>query len=240
MVNGWESSAKPWTDFVDCGDANREHVLDPAMLSLAGDVSGARVLDVGCGEGRFCRLLSDRGARTVGLDPTVELLGEASGRHPAGEYTLGRAELLPFHDSSFDLVVSYVSLCDIADYRAAIAEMARVLSTDGRLLVAAHNPFVSSCMCAWHKDEQGNKLHIPVDNYVEESSTRAKWRGIDVVNYHRSMEAYMTAFLEAGLVLESFAEPLPSAESIQQVPWLGEYLRVPTFMTMAWRARGRR
>ena len=43
----------------------------PAILNLAGDVAGRRILDVGCGAGPLFEALRDRGAIVTGVDPTV-------------------------------------------------------------------------------------------------------------------------------------------------------------------------
>jgi ubiquinone/menaquinone biosynthesis C-methylase UbiE len=92
------------------GDWGREHVLDPIMLKRALARRFERALDVGCGEGRFCRMLRANGIPVVGIDPTEELLAAARRRDARGEYQIARAESLPFPDASFDLVVSYVTL----------------------------------------------------------------------------------------------------------------------------------
>ncbi|MCH7944848.1 MAG: class I SAM-dependent methyltransferase [Armatimonadetes bacterium] len=231
---GWAGSAAAWVEFVDATDPNRAYVLDPAMAEKAGDVRGLRALDVGCGEGRFCRLLSERGAATVGVDPTPALLEVARDRHPEGEYVEARAEQLPFEDASFDLAVSYVTLCDIPDYRRAISEMARVLKGGGRLLAAIHTPFVTTSPTGWLRDENGAKTIFPVDCYTFESGTKVSWRGIEVVNYHRPQAGYMRAFLAAGLILADYAEPLPDADAIAACPEVADYLRVPVFTVMEW------
>jgi SAM-dependent methyltransferase len=44
------------------------------MLAIVEELGPARVLDVGCGEGRFCRMLADRGIITTGIDPTAALI----------------------------------------------------------------------------------------------------------------------------------------------------------------------
>jgi SAM-dependent methyltransferase len=94
------------------------------------------------------------------------LLETARQRDPSGDYRLGRAEQLAFDDASFDLVVSYVTLVDIPDYRAGIREMARVLKPGGSLLIANLTGFASACADrGWVKDEDGQHLHFPLDRF---------------------------------------------------------------------------
>jgi 2-polyprenyl-3-methyl-5-hydroxy-6-metoxy-1,4-benzoquinol methylase len=56
------------------GDWAREHVLDPVMLGRVAAGRFGRVLDVGCGEGRFCRMLRATGVAATGIDPTRQLV----------------------------------------------------------------------------------------------------------------------------------------------------------------------
>lgn len=93
--------------------------------------SGAKTaLDVGCGEGRFCRMMAARVPKIIGLDPTEHLLEEARWLGRA-TYVKGVAENLPFEDQSFDLVVSYLSLIDIPDIESAYGEFGRVIRKGG-------------------------------------------------------------------------------------------------------------
>lgn len=235
MANGgWDESAEAWAAFVDGTDSNREFVLDPVMLERCGDVRGLRVLDVGCGEGRFCRKLYELGAHTVGLDPTVALLALARSRHPEGEYVEGVAEALPFEDGAFDIVVSYVTLLDMPDYRRAIAEMVRVLKPGGKILAANLNSVSSTAIRGWNKGPDDELLHMPVDNYTFEWGAIVGWRGISIVNYHRPISDYMDAFLSHGLRLTAYLEPIPTPQSIDEHPRLAEYLRVRHFLVLEW------
>ena len=93
-------------------------------------------LDVGCGEGRFCRILQLQGVRTVGIDPTEGLIRRARQLDPCGEYRVARAESFDIADGSFDLAVSYLSLIDIADLARALTNIIRVLRPGGTLLIA--------------------------------------------------------------------------------------------------------
>jgi len=232
MSNGWNHSAGPWIAAMgERGDWGREHVLDPVMLERVSARRFESALDVGCGEGRFCRLLKAVHIPVVGIDPTEELLAQARLRDPGGDYQLARAELLPFPGASFDLVVTYLTLIDIADFRAALKEMVRVLKPDGVLLIANLNSFISSCPRGWIKDVDGRYLHYPVDRYLEEFPEWVEWSGIRIENWHRPLASYMRELLAQGLTLTFFDEPQPrSGDAVRQE----RYRRAPWFMVMEW------
>lgn len=229
----WHDSAEAWIEFVDRGDKNRELLLDPVVLELCGDVAGLQVCDIGCGEGRFCRRLTKRGAQVVGLDP-IDALIETAHQRGGGHYVKAAAEQLPFHDGSFDVVISYLALLDIEGYIAAIREMARVLKPGGRAIVANQNAFITTNMTGWHKSPTGEKLHFPVDNYLEERGTLAQWAGIEIINYHRPLSSYFGAFLSSGFQLKKFLEPGPSEELLRSDPNFEEWRRVPFFYVAEW------
>src|SRR5262245_59948926 len=114
---GWTASADAWIALAR-DHASRTFLLDPEVLAECGDLHGRRVLDVGCGEGRFSRIVGTRDAIAVGLDPIAPLLDAAVASGGVNErYVLGAAEALPFRDASFDLAVFYLSLLDITGFR---------------------------------------------------------------------------------------------------------------------------
>jgi ubiquinone/menaquinone biosynthesis C-methylase UbiE len=142
--NGWQASAGAWiADMGDRGDFGRRYVLDPVMVPRALARSAKKVLDVGCGEGRFCRMLRTHGVDAVGIDSTPALIAAARARDARGAYLQATAERLPFGRERFDLVVSYLSLIDIPDFHSAILEMARVLKPGG------HHTGVPPAMSLW-------------------------------------------------------------------------------------------
>jgi SAM-dependent methyltransferase len=234
---GWTDSAPAWIRGMRAqDDRNRTVLLDPVMLDLCGDVTAQLVLDDGCGEGRFSRMLADRGARVVGLDLIAAMTQAAHEAAQANErYVTGAGESLPFADAVFDLVVSYVVLVDIPDFRAAIAETARVLKPGGRLLVA--NLGFVTASDGWLKDEHGQRLYHRVDRYLEERSQVYEWGGgIRIRNWHRPLSAYMDAYLSAGLTLRRFIEPVPADDSYRANPETEDWYRVPDFTVMLWEA----
>ena len=235
MDNCWQASADAWiADMGEHGDFGRRYVLDPIMLPRALARSPGNALDVGCGEGRFCRMLKQHGVNDVtGIDPTPALIGAARARDADGAYLQAQAERLPFGDASFDLVISYLTLIDIPDIQAAIPEMARVLKPGGALLIANLNGFnTARAETGWLKNGAGRRIHHPADNYLEERAMWIEYRGIRVINHHRPLSTYMRALLDAGLRLTYFDEPEPSAGA--PVSKAASYRRSPWFLVMEW------
>ncbi len=236
MSNGWTESASAWiTDMGDRGDYGREFVLDAPMLERIRGRGFETALDVGCGEGRFCRILEALGVRTVGVDPTQALIQHARRRAPDGDYRIGRAEALDFPDHSFDLVVSYLTLIDIPDVARAIPEMARVLRPGGTLLIANLTSFNTAAVDGgWSPDADGEP-RFRIDHYLEERAEWVAWRGIRIQNWHRPLSTYMSLLLAQSLTLRHFSEPTPTGGD----PATGERCRrVPFFVLMEWEKPG--
>ena len=233
MDSGWDDSAQAWIDRQGLtGDWSRRFVLDPVVLPLIRATGCKSVLDVGCGEGRLCRLLAKENLVCTGIDPTAALLARAQQLDSESNYVEGRAEELPFDDSSFDLVVSYLSLIDIENYRRGIAEMCRVLKPGGAVMVVNLNGLNTAGQATgWIKDDNGVPQHYPIDNYLSEHFDWVSWSGIRIRNWHRPLNAYMKAFLECGLQLSFFDEP----RSLD--PDAGRsaiFNRAPYFVVMQW------
>jgi len=94
------------------------------------------VLDLGCGTGKFARVLAERGlARVWGVDPSAEMLAEARKRVLSSVgLKLGEAERLPFKADWFDAAVLW-TVVHLIQRPLAFAELKRVLAPGGRLAI---------------------------------------------------------------------------------------------------------
>jgi SAM-dependent methyltransferase len=111
------------------------------------DLSGARILDVGCGVGMYTkkfRRFSDH-VTGVEIDPSVageaqtRISGASAGETSKSGIVVSPAETLPFIDGSFDVVFSHEVIEHVDDDRAAAAEMVRVTAPGGRIVLFCPN-----------------------------------------------------------------------------------------------------
>mgnify|MGYP006415767075 FL=1 len=213
MQSDWDASAEAWIESLGAGgDFSRAAVLDRPMMAAVRQSGAQWALDVGCGEGRFCRMMAEAVPEVVGIDPTARLLTEA--RQLGGAvYHEGVGENLPYEEGAFDLVVSYLSLIDIADSRAAISEMARVSRPGGHILIGNLNSWVTAAQTEGlgiQRNAQGHGTLTIVD-YLKAYPVRVEWAGIRIKNWHRPLAQYMQEALQVGLQLVDFQEPLAEA-----------------------------
>ncbi len=234
-IDLWRKSADAWIEGQgDAGDQSRKIILDPALVRLWEDLYGStglaalRIVDIGCGEGRYSRFLASHGASVIGIDPVEAFIDRAKELHPDGNYHVARGENLPVDSESVDLALCYLSLLDIEDQDAVIAEIGRVVKPGGRCVIVAISNMCSSTE-GWVKDSAGNRLYRPVDDYMDRKSMRLSWKGIEIINFHRPLSETLSAFFKSGFVLDRFIEPLPPKDH----PWYIEEVRAPNFQIYA-------
>lgn len=221
----WIQSADAWiADQGTKGDWSRRVILDPALKNILPDIQGKAVLDLGCGEGRFSRILQGSGALVTGIDPVPQFIEHARSLDSVSTYIEGNAEDLPFDDVSFDIVLSYLSIVDITNLKAASQEIARVLRFGGELIIVSISN-IASTTDGWVKDSAGNKSYLKVDRYMEHFAMDLEWRDIRIRNYHRPLSYILGLFLNHDFVLTQFVEPLPEPSD----PNYNAEYRVPTF-----------
>lgn len=236
LASEWAAFAPEWIARAEeHRDNAREGLLDAWMLRVVGDVAGKHVIDLGCGEGRFCRMLAERGATTVGVDAQPIFIDYANERRsPAESYFLDDMQnLRACEDATFDIAVSYITLVDVPDQRAAIREAYRVLRAGGRFIVCTVAPMASAWIAdgPWCEHSSTGDPHYVLDSYTSEGPRRLAWRsGHEVTNFHRMLSTTVNELLDAGFVLLRLDEPVPDEEQLTAFPENCDLRRVPIFM----------
>jgi ubiquinone/menaquinone biosynthesis C-methylase UbiE len=133
--------------FFNHAAADEEHypsTIDPRIfhvklvLEHLGDLNGKRVADVGCGKGRFARIVKERnpGASVVALDLAEAMLLPI----PAEiERVAASMTALPLASEAFDGAYATESLEHAIDIPAAVAELARIVKPGGRIVIIDKN-----------------------------------------------------------------------------------------------------
>jgi SAM-dependent methyltransferase len=183
--------------------AYNAYIDRPAMLALAGDVAGQRLLDVGCGPGHYAGALLERGAEVVGIEGSAELLAHAKRRvGDRAELRLHDLELpLDFaEDASFDTVLGALVIHHIRDRAGLLAEVFRVLKPGGRFLVSTTHPAAD-----WKHFGDSYFSNEWVDLHVQED--------LPPIHFQRNtVEGFIGELLGAGFVIEQLVEPRPVLE----------------------------
>ncbi len=231
MLSLWASSAEAW-DAAVLEDVNRIGLLDKRALDLMGPVRGLRVLDVGCGEGRFVRMLREKGAEAEGLDPVEHFINLAKARCPEAAWHLGRAEEMSL--TGYDWVVCYLSLIDVADLTTAAAACAHALVPGGRLLNITLNAFATTRESAYEVDAATGETYIHMAEYSRSKPQRVGWKGISIVNFHRPLDEQLMCLISEGLVLRHYHEAVPNDSETGRYPKLKIQQKLPLFNLQVW------
>lgn len=104
--------------------------------------SGQRVLDIGCGVGRWSVRMAAQGAQVLGVDISSRMIDMAE-PHAGVEYRVAAAHELDCPDQSFDVVVSVTVLQHITDpdeLKRALRNLRRMLKDSGRFFVLEYSP----------------------------------------------------------------------------------------------------
>ena len=209
--NDYDSFAEAYAAETESSLLNGYYIR-PAVLDLAGDVAGRRILDVGCGAGPLLEALRDRGAIVTGAEPSIKMLelarrrlGEGAVLHQAG---LG-GDPLPFPDDAFDDVIVCLVLHYLEDWKAPLAELRRVLRPGGRLIVVVNHPFVYQ----WQYPDAD---YFAFREYSEEYTFNGQKASLTF--WHRPLHAMTAAFIEAGFRIAVISEPPPAPGARERFP----------------------
>jgi SAM-dependent methyltransferase len=197
--------------------------LIAAQDGLLPVVTGERVLDIACGQGRMSRYLAQQGAQVTGVDISAAMLGRARAAGPVGiDYIRADITRRPgwWDGRPFDGCTCELALMDIDDLAGAFSTVAAVLRAGGWFVASIVHP-------CFPGNERGRSSWPPEGGYEREGWWTSPDHNPDgarirVGATHRKLSTVLNALLGAGLHADLFAEP-PAA--------------VPAFLL--WRCRRR-
>jgi SAM-dependent methyltransferase len=230
----WDQAVR---DYLTAHDGEAVDVIFPAFTRSLGDLAGTVIMDYGCGDGRYARLLEALGAdQVIGVDLSPTMIAAAVAADPASTvqyYVVPDNRLTPFADRSVDTVVAnmvFMMSPSKADLVQSFSEIHRVLKPEGRLLYCITHPaFI---------DRDAHDCRRVFDagfQYLQEGE-RYRFilkddQGAEIdggfFDYHYTLTTYIQTTINAGFTLLSFEELRYPAEVIAKRAIPKAFLDVP-------------
>ncbi len=191
LYNSWHSN-------IDLqGDDNSDSPWHQMVKQHLGDLSGLKVLEIGCGRGGFSKYLLEQGANLVAADFSDSAVAITklllSGKSNL-ECVVADIESLPFPDNTFDIVISLETLEHIPDPDKGLQELIRVSKIDSRLIITTPNYFGLLGLYRFYREksgkgfaEQGQPINQPlklIDRIKKLKKSNCKINVVDGVGHY--------------------------------------------------------
>ncbi len=208
----------------------------PTLNALMPDLTGKRILDLGCGSGERCSDYLKRGAvSVVGIDISEKMLEVAKRENadPAITYLHMAMEDIASLEGPFDVAISSLALHYVEDFAGVIEKVHDLLSEGGIFLFSQEHPF-STCYTGkgerWTRDENGKKIHLNLADYCIEGKRETTWFVDGVQRYHRTFSTTVNTLAKAGFQILQMEEPYASPEILEKYPEYYDLFHKPDFL----------
>jgi cyclopropane fatty-acyl-phospholipid synthase-like methyltransferase len=215
-------------------DRPNDTLEKPVILALAGDLTGQRMLDLGCGDAAFGREALDQGCQSyLGLEGSRNMFAAAEQllAGTSGAVVLANIEDWEYPAAAFDLVVSRLALHYVAEVESVFQRVHHALVDGGRFVFSVEHPVITSSDKGWQG--VGQRQGWLVDDYFQAGHRLTAWMGSHVVKYHRTIENYFVSLQQAGFKVESLREAEPHRERFEDEATYRRRQRIPLFLIMA-------
>lgn len=112
-------------------------------LAIFGQKLESPILDLGCGDGRFAKIVYGKRGIEVGLDPNPKEIEKARKTQAYKELVISYGDKMPFSDQTFNSVLANSVLEHVTCLDSVLKETNRVLKKDGLFVLTVPNPLVS-------------------------------------------------------------------------------------------------
>lgn len=207
------------------------------LKELIQDVKDKTVLDLGCGFGWHCRYAREEQANfVVGVDKSEKMIQRAieMTKDPFISYIHSSIEDIDFPGSRFDVVISSLAFHYLKSFNSISKKVYDYLKPGGSFVFSVEHPiFTSRKEQDWVYDNQGNRLHWPVDNYQKEGLRETLFLNENVTKYHRTVSTYLNDLIDAGFMIRAVKESFPSDEMLKSEPEMEDENRRPMFLLIS-------
>lgn len=240
--DNWESMAKRYHAFISDPLGYSRGIEMPAVLSVLPALNGKRVLDLGCGSGRFAfEFLKDTPESILGIDFSEKMI-ELARKNPKSVskqmvFKVGDISHIPeVETGTIDLVFSSTVLHFIKELRPVLSEMYRVLSEGGLCVLSLIHPAFAAHYPRGTADGiEGDWVFRYLDRSMR--AYTQPWMSSKTnelcKSYHHTLGDYFKAIKMAGFTLEDLYEPEPpEAWQFINPQKYYAYIKKPTYLIL--------
>lgn len=210
----WKKVAGWYDKTVKEGESYQNKVIYPNLSRWFQDVKGKKVIDVGCGQGFFSRLLAEKGAIVTGVDSGGPLIQIAKSENKHLKFIKADAQNLSFAKAGeFDVALCVLSLQNMENLKAVLGEISRVLKSNGKLIAVLNHPaFRIPQNSSWGFDEKNKIQYRRIDSYLSPAKTKIdmhpseKVKKIYTYSFHHSLQDYFKALSSSSLAVVRLEE----------------------------------
>lgn len=211
-------------------DSPNDLIEQPIIDELLGDVSGKKVLDLGCGDGKHGIELLKKGVISYfGIEGSEKMASLAKENLSNYNAEIKVADIENIHiQEKFDLVISRLVFHYVEDLESLFNKVHTCLKDDGVLMFSVEHPVITSNYESYHKS--GKRSNWIVDNYFNSGERVNNWHGKQVVKYHKTFEEYWKIIKNTNLEIVELRESKPNKLNFENEE---EYLRrkrIPLFL----------
>lgn len=223
IEKNWDEMSKAYESFTEAEESYSYTIEWPCIKKILPNLQGKRILDLGCGTGRFDFLFEKENPISIlGLDISEEMLDiakeKAANRNSKVEFIKGDiSNFNTYIDERFDFIFSSTVLHYISDLKGLFNNIYNALNEKGSCIVSVMNPVYTA---QYPIDKNGK---FPSDDewivrYLDKSKRayiqpwieyNDKIKDFLSTSYHHTFGDYLNAIISAGLKLERVEEPYP-------------------------------
>jgi len=208
----------------------------PRLQAMLPEISGKRIVDLGCGFGWFCRWAREHGAAEVlGIDISDNMLARARSAAPDNAITYLQHDLatLELPKDRFEIAYSSLAIHYLEDVAQFFAKVHTALVPGGHFVFSTEHPILMASRRAQWLTHLDGGVTWPVDSYLVEGARTTEWFTPGVVKYHRTLATTLNALIAAGFAITHVEEYGPTPEQIATQPGWAKERERPMFLLVS-------
>ncbi|MBT4445859.1 class I SAM-dependent methyltransferase [archaeon] len=201
------------------------YVIAPALMNLIGDVKNKKILEIGCGDGYWLRILNKKGARCTGFDISKKQIKSAESENKEKEikyFVADGSEEINLENNSFDVILLehvILEISELSKIKKIFKQTQKLLKENGFLIVGDIHPFAPETNfpnVEVEKEYNYFKSGFPfkiVSKKPDGSVTR-------YTDFHWTVQDLINSITETGLKITKILEPTPNKKTVEKYPYL--------------------